>query len=178
MTVTTGSALLHRPRPTARRPLRHFGVSLGHLTQSSAEAWIRTLRLPASAQACLHRAELPFPHIAVSVALPGGIAPPVEMTGSAFLEAAVAAGAAHASGRSGRAVHFRGWSRLSGRITVSDLISQTDVVRVTADAVASEPGDVLDTGRGVTPHWVDGELTVLATRRPDGILAPLPGFTR
>jgi hypothetical protein len=178
MTVSSGPALLVRPRPLARRRLRHFGVSLGHLTEGSAEDWIRALGLPDAAQACTHRAEFPFPHVAVSVAVPAGTAPPVEMAGSAFLEAAVAACAAHAAGRSGRALHFRGWSAFSGPVTVADLTARTDVERVTAGAVAARPGDVLDTGRGVTPHWVGGVLTVRTGRRPDGLLVPLAGFAR
>ncbi|BEL05281.1 hypothetical protein Q0Z83_034720 [Actinoplanes sichuanensis] len=176
MTVTTGSALLDHPRPTV--PLRHFGISLGHLTEGSAEAWIRSLRLPEVAQACTHRAEFPFPHVAVSVALPLGVGLPAETAGSAFLEAAMAAGAAHATGRSGRALHFRGASAFSRPVTVHKILSNTDVVRVTAGTADARPGDVLDCGRGLTPHWVDGELTVRTGRRLDGVLVPLPGFRR
>lgn len=166
MTVTT----LLEPR------LRHFGVSIGHLTEGSADAWIRALGLPASAQACTHRADLPFPHVAVSVALPVGIASPVEMADSAFLGAAIAAGAAHSAGRSGRAVHFRGWSLARGAVTVADLLENTDVVRVFDGSRNASPGTVLDAGRGLTPHWRDGELVVLAEPGPDGMLVPLPGF--
>ncbi|HWS35669.1 MAG TPA: hypothetical protein VN408_23385 [Actinoplanes sp.] len=166
MTVTA------RPAPA----LRHFGVSIGHLTEGSADSWIRALRLPASAQACTHRADLPFPHVAVSVALPAGVASPVVMAGSAFLEAAVAAGAAHSAGRSGRAVHFRGWSLFRGAVTVGDLLHHTDVVRVTDGSRNARPDVVLDAGRGLTPHWRDGELVVLAESSPDGTLVPLPGF--
>ncbi|MFC4070265.1 hypothetical protein [Actinoplanes subglobosus] len=171
MTVTTGPALLDRR-------LRHFGVSLGHLTEGSAEAWIRTLGLPAAAQACTHRAQFPFPHVAVSVALPTGVSRPVEMAGSAFLEAAAAASAAHASGRSGRAIHYRGWSAISGRVTVGDVLATTEVVRVIARNTHAAPGDTLAAGRGLTPHWMDGELTILAEPGPDGTLIPLPGFAR
>jgi hypothetical protein len=175
MSVTTGTAVLDRSLTT--RPLRHFGISLGHLSEGSAEAWIRALGLPAGAQACTHRAELPFPHVAVSVALPAGLALPLEPAGSAFLGASIAAGTAHACGRSGRAVHFRG-SALTGRVTVGDLIKTTDVVRVNDRDTPADPADVLDAGRGLTPQWAAGELLVRAERRPDGLLIPLPGFGR
>ncbi|GIE76598.1 hypothetical protein Aph02nite_25480 [Actinoplanes philippinensis] len=171
MTVTTGSALLERT-------LRHFGVSLGHLTERSAEAWIRALRLPTAAQACTHPAELPFPHVAISVALPAGLALPAEVAGTAFMQAAIAAGSAHAAGRSGRAIHYRGWSAITGDVTVGEIFSQTDIVRVIARDTPADTGDVLAAGRGLTPHWIAGDLTVLAEPRPDGVLVPLPGFTR
>ncbi|WP_433796566.1 hypothetical protein [Actinoplanes sp. CA-252034] len=178
MTVTTGSALLERAQPAKDRPLRHFGVSLGHLTEGSAEAWVRSLRLPADAQACTHPAELPFPHVAISVALPAGLALPAEVAGTAFMQAAIAAGSAHAAGRSGRAIHYRGRSTSSGRVTVGEVLSTTDIVRVNARDTPAEADDVLEAGRGLTPHWIAGELTVLAERRPDGLLVPLPGFAR
>ncbi|GGN63546.1 hypothetical protein GCM10010112_22880 [Actinoplanes lobatus] len=159
-----------------RTPLRHYGLSLGHLTEQAAGLWIRSLGLPDSAQACVHREDLPFPHFTISVALPAGTGLPLITVGAAFAEAAGRACAAHASGRSGRAVHFRGCALAPGLLTVGDLQERTDIVRVTAGDLPAQPDDLLDTTRRPTPHWIDGELTLRTDRRPDGVLVPAPRF--
>ncbi|MEV0900041.1 hypothetical protein [Actinoplanes sp. NPDC049802] len=159
-----------------RTPLRHYGISLGHLTEQAAELWVRSLGLPDAAQACLHRDDLPFPHVAISVALPAGSSLPLTAVGQAFAEAAGRACAAHASGRSGRAVHFRGSSLPVGLLTVAALRDRTEIVRVTDGDRPAQPDDPLDPGHRLTPHWIDGELTLRTARRPDGVLAPAPRF--
>lgn len=84
--------------------MRFFGISLGHGDEEKAESWVRSLGLPATAQARTHRVPEPVPHVAVSIALPTGTAlelPPID---ARYAAAAMRAGAAHAAGRSGRDV--------------------------------------------------------------------------
>jgi hypothetical protein len=92
-----------------------------------------------------------------------------------FAEAAARAGAAHAGRRSGRAVHFRGRDVGPGAISVAELLGRTEIGRVLVAGVEAAPDDIVDAGRGLNPHWIDGVLTVRADRLA-GLLVPRPGF--
>lgn len=129
----------------------------------------------------------PFPHITLSLKLSGHDVD----TGWSLLEATAPAGAggvrglwcgnqssgptqlctaaaegatAHATRRSGRAVCFPGSDRLTGTLTVADVLSGSaiDRVRVLSATTDAAPGTVLVTREHLRPTW-SGGLLVLAT---------------
>ncbi|MFC7532133.1 hypothetical protein [Actinoplanes sp. GCM10030250] len=142
---------------------RILGVSFGHRTLAEADRWIRALD-PAPVLACTHLVTAPFPHVAISLLtlLEIDSAP----------ELAVAAQAA-ASGRSGRAVRFPGVERLTGELTVSEILQRSSISRV--EVLGSGPADpatVVETGDFVRPQFRDGELVLVTTPAAGGRLVP------
>jgi hypothetical protein len=151
---------------------RIFGICLGHATEDEAEFWLRSLDLPDTAQACTHPAG-DSPVAAVSIGLPAGTAIELPRLDRRFAGAALRACTAHATGRSGRAVVFRGSRSLTGRCTVAAVLERSEIGRVSAAGQAVAPDDVLDAGAGVAPRWVGGVLTLAVSRRADGVLVPV-----
>lgn len=142
---------------------RIVGVSLGHATLAEADRWIRELR-PAPVLACTHLVAEPFPHVAISLLTAGSFETAPEL--------AVAAGAA-AGGRAGRAVRFPGSTRLTGSLTVSEILQRSAIGRVEVlGGGAADPATVVDTGDFVRPQFRSGELVLVTTPAAGGRLVP------
>jgi hypothetical protein len=154
--------------------MRFFGVSLGHTDDGQAETWVRRLGLSEQVRVCIHRVSTPVPHVAVSLAVPYGTAVELPTVVDRFAGAAVEAVTAHATGRSGHAVVFRGGRTVTGRTTVADVLAGSEIGAVLAPGDTVTAADVVDAGSGVTPRWRDGVLTLMAVRGPDGVLRQAP----
>lgn len=153
--------------------VRYVGLSLGHGANREAEHWLYTLGLPAGVEACTHLARTPYPHVAVSLALPAAAEADLPAVPPELRAPAGEAAAAHAARRGGRAVLFTGVDSLVDTVTVADLLAQSaiDRVRVLGGA-APDPAMEIVTRDFVRPEWMDGELTLVVTPAPRGRLAP------
>jgi hypothetical protein len=148
------------------------------------------LGLPEGFVGCTHLIRTSLPHVAVSLAVP---APPStsgffqvvrEIVGDVGLAlgshpagpARLAEGAALAVSehvRSGRAVRFPGIERLTGRLTVRDILEGTAIDRVLVLMAKEPPLEALvDTRDHVRPEWRDGRLTLLTMPAGPGLFAP------
>ncbi|GAA4961935.1 hypothetical protein [Actinoplanes utahensis] len=153
----------HAPAAHAAGAARIVGVSLGHATLAEADHWIQSLT-PPPVLACTHLVSEPFPHVAVSLltAHPFETAP----------ELAAAATAA-AAGRHGRAVRFPGVERLTGSLTVSEILQRSSIARVEVlGGGPAAPDVVVDTGDFVRPQFREGELVLVTTPAAGGRLIP------
>lgn len=98
---------------------------------------------------------------------------PVEAARSASLAAAE-----HARRRSGRAVIYPGVDRLTGTVTVADLLGLTAIDRITVLGQPStndpgpDPAAHVLTRDHVRPEWQDGHLTLALLPAAGGTLAP------
>ncbi|MFC4049761.1 hypothetical protein ACFOY4_08725 [Actinomadura syzygii] len=180
------------PRTTAppeKPATRVLGVDTGTRTLLEAEHLIRdlvtALGLQDGATACTHFIRDGHPHVAVSLDVPAdadlGALPddagvsfdsrrgPSDLAGSA----AVAAGE-HAARRSGRAVLFPGAERLTGTLTVGDVLELSAIERIRVLATPEPPASetVLDTRGHVRPEWADGVLVLAAMPAAGGVLVP------
>ncbi|MER6349403.1 hypothetical protein ACWC10_31490 [Streptomyces sp. NPDC001595] len=74
----------------------------------------------------------------------------------------------------GRAVLYPGVARLTGTLTVAELLSRSAVDRVTVLGAAGDPAPdtPLMTRDHVRPHWRDGELVLTAMPAAGGRLVP------
>jgi len=97
-----------------------------------------------------------------------------EVHGDAALrDAAAAARDAHASCRSGRAVHYPGVESLVGTMTAQELLDRSAVDRVRVlTAGEAPPGTRIVTRGHVRPTWADGELVLLTQPATGGALVP------
>ncbi|MEV6350636.1 hypothetical protein [Actinoplanes sp. NPDC051851] len=77
--------------------IRYFGISRGHLTEAGAQSWIRSLGLPAAVEAQVHPTLTPFPHYAISLAVPRGLAVEIPPLDPRFADAALRASATRAA---------------------------------------------------------------------------------
>jgi hypothetical protein len=153
--------------------LRYVGISLGHGADREAEHWLHTLGLPAGVEACTHLARTPYPHVAVSLALPSTVDVNLPEAPPELRPAADQGAAAHAERRGGRAVLFAGVEALVGTVTVADLVTHSAISRVKVLGGAEpDPATEIVTRDFVRPVWMDGELTLVATAAPRGRLAP------
>ncbi|GGN28539.1 hypothetical protein FHR83_007877 [Actinoplanes campanulatus] len=142
---------------------RIVGVSLGHRTLAEADHWITALT-PAPVLACTHLVATPYPHVAISL-----------LTAASFEtgpELATAAGEA-AAGRDGRAVRFPGVERLTGELTVSEILQRSAISRVEVlGGGPADPATVVETGDFVRPRFRAGELVLITTPAAGGRLIP------
>lgn len=153
--------------------MTHVGISLGHGADREAEHWLYTLGLPAGVEACTHLARTPYPHVAVSLALPSTVDVDLPEVPPEMRPAADQGAAAHAERRGGRAVLFAGVEALVGTVTVADLLAKSAISRVTVlGGPAPEPDREILTRDFVRPVWMDGELTLVTQPAPRGRLAP------
>ncbi|GIF16161.1 hypothetical protein [Actinoplanes teichomyceticus] len=142
---------------------RIVGVSLGHRTLAEADHWIQQL-VPAPVLACTHLVAVPFPHVAISLLT----AAPVETVPELRAAAEAAAG-----GPAGRAVLFPGSSRLTGALTVSEILQRSSIARVEVlGGGPADPATVVDTGDFVRPQFRCGELVLVTTPAAGGRLIP------
>ena len=160
------------PATVASDDLIVYGVSLGHPDHAAAEHWLSTLPV-APVVACTHLVADPYPHVAVSLAVPPD-SPPVDPGDPDLRVAADAAAAAHRARRSGRAVLFPGVERLTGVRTVGQLaeLSGIERVRVLGSAEPPSADTEVDTRDHVRPQWMDGVLTLVTTPCAGGRIAP------
>jgi hypothetical protein len=160
----------------------------------------RRLGLPEGVMGCTHLIRTGRPHVAVSLTLADGAGPDLTAldltaldTGTSEATAApdgVGAAldgrrrgpaepaegaelAAREHGRAGRAVLYRGAARLSGTLTVREILGLSAIDRITV-LMGEEPApDTLVRTRGhVRPEWRDGRLTLLTMPAGTGLLAP------
>ncbi|GIF07457.1 hypothetical protein [Actinoplanes siamensis] len=142
---------------------RIVGVSLGHRTLAEADHWIQELA-PAPVLACTHLVQVPFPHVAISLLT----SEPVR-TDPALRAAADAA----AGGPAGRAVLFPGSARLTGSLTVSEILQRSSIARVEVlGGGAATPDALVDTGDFVRPQFRSGELVLVTTPAAGDRLVP------
>ncbi|MEV8545394.1 hypothetical protein [Streptomyces sp. NPDC051572] len=171
-----------------------IGVDAGTTTLREADHLIRdlttTLGLPPGTVACTHLIRTDTRRgTAVSLALPeAGSAEEVwqrltatEM--SAALddrrhgpsEAAALAAAEHAARRSGRAVLYAGVERLTGTVTVADLLESTAIDQLTvvgAPLTTPDPATPILTQDHVRPEWREGHLVLALVPAVGNTLAP------
>jgi hypothetical protein len=179
-----------------------LGVDAGSASLREADHLIHhlvdQLGLPAGVVACTHHIRTGVRHTAVSFTVPVADVDVVEAAwalltapdaepmgvflagrahGPAHLADAAGQAAAEATDRSsGRAVVYPGVERLTGTITVADVLAHTPIARLTV--LGSAPGDhpaptveVL-TRAHVRPEWRDGELVLPLVPAAGGLLAP------
>ncbi|MEV6306406.1 hypothetical protein AB0M02_43850 [Actinoplanes sp. NPDC051861] len=142
---------------------RIVGVTLGHRTLAEADHWIQSLS-PPPVLACTHLLSSPFPHVAISLLALAPIPSSPELQDAA---------AAAASGQSGRAVRFPGVERLTGELTVSEILQRSSIARV--DVLGSgpaSPGTIVETGDFVRPQFQAGELVLVTTPAAGDRLVP------
>jgi len=81
----------------ARDGRRIFGLSLGHTTQDEAERWLRSFGVPTGAEARVHQVDTPYPHSAISLAVPAGTRLELPPVPAHLAAAAAQAATAHAA---------------------------------------------------------------------------------
>jgi hypothetical protein len=157
----------------------YVGLDRGDATVAAAEHWLGELIEGMDADgivACTHLVRVPTPHVAVSLAVPSGAVgaaalptPAAEFTGGAGI-----AREEHASGTGGRAVDFPGKARMTGVMTVADVLAAGAVERVVVlgGGPPPDPDTEVDTRDFVRPQWIDGRLTLLTQPAGGGRLAP------
>ena len=142
---------------------RIVGVSLGHATLAEADHWIQSL-VPAPVLACTHMVADPVPHVAISL-----------LTAHSFDTAPELADAATAAvaGKFGRAVRFPGVERLTGSLTVSEILQRSSIARVEVlGSGQAAPDTIVETGDFVRPQFRNGELVLVTTPAAGGVLIP------
>jgi hypothetical protein len=160
MTSVTGTSA---PAATAAGAARIVGVSLGHATLAEADHWIRSLT-PPPVLACTHLVSEPYPHVAVSL-----------LTARRFDTAPELAGAASAAeaGKFGRAVRYPGVERLTGALTVSEILQRSSIARVEVlGGGQAAPETIVETGDFVRPQFRNGELVLVTAPAAGGVLVP------
>lgn len=155
----------------------YIGLDAGHGTITEAEHWLGELLAGVATEdlvACTHLTREPWPHVAVSLAVPDGQVPTgLPGVPSPLSEAAARARAEHATGRAGRAAVYPGQERLTGLMSVTDIVATSAIERVvTLGAPTPEPDTVVDTRDFVRPQWIYGQLTLVTTSAAAGRIAP------
>lgn len=158
----------------------YVGLDAGHGTVAEAEHWLDDvlaatgLDLVEGVVACTHLVRAPWPHVAVSLAVPGAVVPdglpavPEPLAGAADL-----ARTQHAAGRSGRASHFPGRDGLRGSLTVAEVVAASAIDAVVVlGAPPPRPDTLVETRDFVRPQWMDGRLTLVTAPAMNGRLAP------
>ena len=172
-----------------------IGVDAGTTTLREADHLIRdlatTLGLPPGTVACTHLIRTDTRRgTAVSFALPEGDESAEEIWRrltetemSAALdnrrhgpaEAAALAAAEHTARRSGRAVLYDGVDRLTGTVTVADLLESTAIDQLTvvgAPLTTPDPTTSILTQDHVRPEWREGRLVLALVPAAGNTLAP------
>ncbi|MHC3469367.1 hypothetical protein ACYF6T_11675 [Streptomyces sp. 7R007] len=180
-----------------------LGVDAGTVSLREADHLVHRLAdelgLPAATLACTHLIRTDDRRgTAVSLALPDTAAaeaawrrlaaPDRAETGAALGErrlgpaiaahAAALAAAEHTGRLGGRAVLYPGVDRLTGTVTVADLLASTAIERVTVigaattDGTGPDPATPVLTRDHVRPEWRSGRLTLALVPAVGGTLAP------
>ncbi|WP_233512726.1 hypothetical protein [Micromonospora deserti] len=155
-----------------------LGLSLGHRTVREAEHWlgghVAPLGLP-DLVACTHLVASPYPHVALSVAVPAATdrLAGLPATPPQLRAAAERAAGEHAARSSGRAVRYPGSDRMVGTLTVAELLAGSAVERVVVlGGPPAGPETPLHTRDFVRPRWQAGELVLVVTPHRSGGVAP------
>jgi len=86
---------------------------------------------------------------------------------------AASAAAEHSTRSGGRAAHFPGIDRLTGALTVREVLARSGIERVAVLAGAdAEPDTILQTRDFVRPRWIAGQLVLPVQQGPGGTLLP------
>ena len=149
---------------------------------------VRWFGLPEAVTGCTHLIRTGRPHVAVSLSLPAETCAALDLaalpdgmsavlgaerrgTSADLLDGAGRAVTQH--GRTGRAVVFRGASRLTGTVTVREILDDSIIDRVTVLMGGDPTPDVrVETRDHVRPEWQNGRLTLLTMPAGNGLLAP------
>lgn len=166
-----------------------LGIDSGSRTVAAAEhllhSVVETLGLPTGVTGCTHFVRTgALPHVACSLTvdadadlrlLPDGVSAALGgiRTGP-DAEGAALASAEHAAGRSGRIVLFPGRDRLSGTLTVGEILARSAIDAVVVLAQAHEPDadTAVVTNDHVRPEWRDGLRTLVTMPAAGGRLTP------
>ncbi|WP_326552463.1 hypothetical protein [Micromonospora sp. NBC_01813] len=153
-----------------------IGISLGHPDDATAEHWLSTVPgladLPGLV-ACTHLVRVPTPHVAISLAAPGGLPDGLPACAADFASAAEVVAAEHRQRRSGRAVRYPGVESLVGELSVAELLELSAIERVTLlGGVDPEPDTPVLTRDFVRPQWINGVLTLIAAPAGSGRIGP------
>lgn len=137
-------------------PMTVLGIDAGSRTLPEAEHLLRTvarsLGLPGGTVGCTHFVPAGLagdePHIACSLAVPGSVTPPADVSwaaggqrGGPRAEGAATAAAEHAARRGGRVVTFPGHDLLTGTMSVAAIRDGSAIERVLVLASPGPPGD-------------------------------------
>ncbi|BCY06253.1 hypothetical protein [Actinoplanes sp. L3-i22] len=158
-TVVASGGVVYAPGAVARI----VGVSLGHATLAEADHWIHELN-PAPVLACTHLVQNPYPHVAISL-----------LTSESFdTDPSLRAAAdSAANGPAGRAVIFPGSTRLTGSLTVSEILQRSSIARVEIlGSGPAAPTAIVATGDFVRPQFRSGELILVTTPAAGDLLVP------
>jgi hypothetical protein len=159
----TAQADATRPASAQAATARIVGVSLGHVTLAEADHWIQSLT-PAPVLACTHLLSEPYPHVAISLLTAHSFETPPDLAAAASTAAA---------GQFGRAVRFPGVERLTGSLTVSEILQRSSIARVEVlGSGPATPDTVVETGDFVRPQFRNGELILVTTPAAGGTLVP------
>jgi len=158
----------------------YIGLDAGHGTVAEAEHWLDDVLAATGLDgddglvACTHLVQAPWPHVAVSLAVPGHAVPVgLPEVPEPLAPAAERARDEHAAGRSGRAARFPGREHLTGTRTVAELIADSAIDAVVVlGAPPAGPETEVETRDFVRPQWKDGRLTLVTTPAPEGRIAP------
>lgn len=160
-----------------------------------AEAVLGPL-LRGASLACTHVASTPFGHYATSVQLPSGLS--AEQVGGvleraerqacavaivdnigerhggaqAFIRPAREAAARGQARKDGRAFRFQGMDRLTGRLSVAELIERSAIDAVQPLGGVADGQTMVETMNFVRPYVQDGTLVLAMTPLPDGAFQP------
>ncbi|MGN9775306.1 hypothetical protein ACTMS0_05950 [Micromonospora sp. H33] len=155
-----------------------LGIDLGHRTVREAEHWLGEHVVPLGLPdlvACTHLVAEPYPHVALSMAVPTGTDRFIALpdTAAELRTAAARAAGEHAARTAGRAVLYPGADRMIGTLTVGDLLAASAIQRVVVLGGASAgPETPVHTRDFVRPQWQAGELVLVTMPHHAGGVAP------
>ncbi|TDD10003.1 hypothetical protein E1294_46545 [Nonomuraea diastatica] len=166
-----------------------LGIDAGSRSLPEAEHVLRTvaraLGLPGGTVGCTHFVPAGLagdePHIACSLAVPGPVPPPADVSWASGgerdgprAEGAATAAAEHAARRGGRVVTFPGHDLLTGTMSVAAIRDGSAIERVLVLASPGPPGDdtLVVTNDHVRPVWRDGLMTLLTMPAAGGRITP------
>lgn len=158
--------------------LRVVGAGLAHPDPAAAEHWLAAQPWE-PIEACTHLMQSPTPHVAVSLAFatPAAAAAVYSSASGAaadgFPASAIAAAAAHAERRSGRAVIYPGVEALVGTLSVAEILAASAITRVEVlGGGVADPATPVETGGFVRPQWRAGALVLTTMPAVGGRLVP------
>ncbi|UQU63518.1 hypothetical protein COUCH_31615 [Couchioplanes caeruleus] len=131
-----------------------------HPDTAAAEHWLASLD-PQPVLACTHLVRDPRPHVTWTLVFDGDI------------PAGLPPATPGAARDGGRAVVYPGVGRLTGEITVGDVLAGSAIDRVEIlGGGEAEPSAVLRTNEYVRPQWRDGMLVLMTMPAVGGVLVP------
>ncbi|MEV4707030.1 hypothetical protein [Actinoplanes sp. NPDC049316] len=130
----------------------------GHPDTAAAEHWLASLD-PQPVLACTHLVREPRPQVTCTLIFAGE--PPADLP------------RAEGSRDGGRAVVFPGVQRLTGELTVADVLAVSAIDRVEIlGGGSADSSAVVRTNDFVRPQWRDGALVLVTMPAVGGVLVP------